>query len=103
MVAAVEAQNLHLFLAGIHTSSASGETFTVSNPALNKPIAQVAKAGREDVDRAISAARKAFDEGPWPRMSATERGRVVRKIGEVIKDRVDELARLESLNTGKPL
>jgi acyl-CoA reductase-like NAD-dependent aldehyde dehydrogenase len=81
----------------------SGETFTVLNPASNLPIAEVAKGSRADVEQAVATARRAFDEGPWPRMSPYERGRVVQRIADRIRDRAEEIARLESLNTGKPI
>jgi hypothetical protein len=71
--------------------------------AKNETIARVAKASKEDVDRAVAAARKAFDHGPWPKMSPYERGRVIQKIADRIRERADEIARVESLNTGKPL
>ncbi len=93
----------HLLLNGEAVPAASGETFEVTNPARNAVIATVAKAGRADVDRAVAIARQAFDEGPWPRMNSSERGRIVRKIGDLIRERADELAQLESLNTGKPI
>lgn len=73
------------------------------NPASNQPLAEVAKAGLPDVEQAVSAARHAFDDGPWPRMSPYERGRVVQRIADRIRERADEIALLESQNTGKPL
>jgi acyl-CoA reductase-like NAD-dependent aldehyde dehydrogenase len=98
-----EVRNVQLLIAGQHVDAASGETFTALNPATNQVIARVAKAGREDVDRAVAAARKAFDEGPWPKMTPYERGRVIQKIADIIRSRADEIAALESLNSGKPL
>lgn len=92
-----------LFLAGQYRPAASGETFTVINPASNTTLAAVAKAGIEDVEAAVQAARQAFDEGPWPRMSPYERGRVLQKIADRIRERADELTLVESRNTGKPL
>ena len=92
-----------LLINGQPVAAATGETFEVVNPARNSIIATVAKAGKEDVDRAVAIARKAFDEGPWPRMNPSERGRIVRKIADLIRERADDLAQLESLNTGKPL
>jgi acyl-CoA reductase-like NAD-dependent aldehyde dehydrogenase len=96
-------RNLQLLIAGQSSDAASGETFTVANPATNTIIANVAKAGREDADRAIAAARKAFDEGPWPKMTPYERGRVLQKIADLLRERADEIGQIESLNTGKPL
>lgn len=92
-----------LLLAGQRTAAMDGETFTVSNPATAQPIAQVAKGGLADVDAAVAVARKAFDEGPWPRLTPFERGRIVQRIADRIRERSDELAHVESENTGKPL
>ncbi|MGC4192162.1 MAG: aldehyde dehydrogenase family protein [Thermomicrobiales bacterium] len=92
-----------LIIAGQRQAASDGETFTVSNPATAQPIARVAKAGLADVEAAVAAARKAFDEGPWPRLAPFERGRVVQRIADRIRERADELARVESENTGKPL
>jgi acyl-CoA reductase-like NAD-dependent aldehyde dehydrogenase len=103
MVAETQTRSFQLLIAGKAVDAASGETFTAYNPATNQPVAQVAKAGKEDVDRAVAAARKAFDEGPWPRMSPYERGRVIQKLADRIRERADEIAALESLNTGKPI
>ncbi|HEX5163979.1 MAG TPA: aldehyde dehydrogenase family protein [Thermomicrobiales bacterium] len=103
MVAETQTRSFQLLIAGKAVDAASGETFTAYNPATNQPVAQVAKAGKEDVDRAVAAARKAFDEGPWPRMSPYERGRIVQKLADRIRERADEIAALESLNTGKPI
>jgi acyl-CoA reductase-like NAD-dependent aldehyde dehydrogenase len=100
---AADVRNVQLLIAGKLVDAASGETFTSTDPATNKVIANVAKAGREDVDRAVAAARKAFDEGPWPRMSPYERGRVIQKLADRIRERADEIARLESLDSGKPI
>ena len=103
MVAETQTRSFQLLIAGKAVDAASGETFTAYNPATNQAVAQVAKAGKEDVDRAVAAARKAFDEGPWPRMSPYERGRVIQKLADRIRERADEIAALESLNTGKPI
>jgi aldehyde dehydrogenase (NAD+) len=82
--------------------AASGRTVDVVNPATEEVIAQVASADRADLDSAVSAARTAL-EGPWGRMSARERGRVVRKLGDRLMERADEVARLETLHNGKPI
>jgi phenylacetaldehyde dehydrogenase len=63
---------------------------------------RVAEGDAEDVDRAVRAARAAFDDGPWSRMTPSERSRIVWKIGDLILEHVDELAQLESLDNGKP-
>jgi len=90
-----------LLIDGQFVPAANGETFPTYNPATNEVIGYVAKAGREDVDRAVRAARRAFDEGPWGRMTPNERARRLRKVAEILRDRLDELARLETLNCGK--
>jgi len=81
----------------------SGERFDTLNPATNAPITTVASGTAEDVDRAVRAARRAFDEGPWPRMTTRERGVYLRRIGDLILARQDELSRLETLDSGVPL
>ena len=81
----------------------SGETFEVFNPATEAVIARVADCKRADVDLAVAAARKAFDKGPWPRMSPSARGKILWKIGDLILENLEELAQLESLNNGKPI
>jgi acyl-CoA reductase-like NAD-dependent aldehyde dehydrogenase len=103
MVAETQTRSFQLLIAGKAVDAASGETFTAYNPATNQAVAQVAKAGKEDVDRAVAAARKAFDEGPWPKMSPFERGRIIQKLADRIRERADEIAEIESLNTGKPI
>lgn len=83
--------------------SATGKTFSTLNPATEEVLAQVAEGGQEDVERAVKAARKAFDEGPWTRMAPWERGRLLGRIAEIIQQRTDELALLDALDAGKPL
>jgi phenylacetaldehyde dehydrogenase len=92
-----------LFINGQWVDAASGETFTTPNPATGEALATVASGGPEDIDRAVRAARAAFDDGPWGRMTPSERGRVVWRIGDLILDHLEELAQLESLDNGKPL
>ncbi len=91
-----------LFINGQWSDAASGKTFETPNPATGETLARVAEGDAEDIDRAVKAARKAFDEGPWSRMTPSERGRIVWKIGDLILAHVDELAQLESLDNGKP-
>src|SRR3954451_12944413 len=80
----------------------SGQTMEVVNPATEEIVAAVACAGREDLDAAVTAARAAL-AGPWTAMSARERGRLVRKLGERLVERADEVARLETVHNGKPI
>ena len=90
-----------LFIDGKFVDAASGETLATLNPHDNTPIAEVAMAGREDIDRAVVAAQKAFPA--WSRMAAADRGRILLKLAELIESNAEELARLESLDTGHPL
>ncbi len=91
------------FIDGDFSDSVSGETFETIDPATNEPLARVSRGGAEDVDRAVRAARRAFDEGPWPRMSARERRRYLERVGELIEQHADELAVIECLDTGQVL
>jgi acyl-CoA reductase-like NAD-dependent aldehyde dehydrogenase len=100
---ATDVRHVQLLIAGEFVDAASGEQFDSMNPATDEVFASVAKAGTEDVDRAVDAARKAFDEGPWPGMHPSQRGAVLRKMAELIRERSTEIARLESLDTGKPI
>lgn len=92
-----------LLIEGAFVDAASGDTFTVKNPALDTPMALVAKAGEADLDRAAQAARKAFDMGPWPGMAPSERGGYLHRIAEGIRDRLSEIATAESENGGKTI
>ena len=83
-------------------SSRSGKTFPTINPATGEEICQVAEADAADVDEAVKAARNAFENGPWSKMSAAERGRLLYKLADRIEEHADELAMLESLDNGKP-
>jgi acyl-CoA reductase-like NAD-dependent aldehyde dehydrogenase len=90
-----------LFIGGRFVDAADGQTLATLNPHDNSVIAEVAMAGREDVDRAVAAAKKAFPA--WSRMAAADRGRVLLKLADLIEANAEELARLESLDTGHPL
>ena len=81
------------------------KTFATTNPATGDVLTQVAEASASDVDRAVSAARKAFEDrsGPWRKMSASERGRLIWKLADLIEKNLDELAELETLDNGKPI
>src|ERR1700733_4770390 len=83
--------------------SASGKNFPTYNPATADVLAQIAEGDAEDINRAVAAARAAFDKGPWSKMSASQRGRIIWKIGDLIEQNLEELAQLESLDNGKPL
>src|SRR5205814_10644278 len=82
---------------------ASGKTFSVYDPSTEEVIAQVAAADAADVDHAVRAARAAFDSGPWPQTTAQDRGRILFKLAEKIRQNAAALAELECRNTGKPI
>src|SRR5215472_2270380 len=92
-----------MFIDGKWTEAASGKTFPVYNPATGEVMAQVAEGDQEDINRAVKAARKAFDSGVWTDMTASERGRLIWKLGDLIEQHLEEFAQLESLDNGKPL
>ncbi|MGF6546882.1 aldehyde dehydrogenase family protein [Paraburkholderia youngii] len=91
-----------LFIDGRWMAPARDGSFETMDPSSEQIIAKVAAATAEDVDLAVQAARKAFDEGPWPRMSGAERAAVLRRIGKGIRDRLQELAEIEVRDNGKP-
>ena len=92
-----------LFINGQWIPSQSGKTFDTINPANEEVIAQVAEGDAVDVECAVEAARRAFDEGPWPRLNARERGKIMHRFCDLIDKEIDELAAIESLDNGKPL
>jgi aldehyde dehydrogenase (NAD+) len=96
-------QTGQLFIDGKWRAPASGQTYATINPATEEESAQVARGDERDVDAAVTAARKAFETGPWSKMAAVERARLVWKLGDLIMANLDEMARLESLCTGKTL
>src|SRR5271170_5074337 len=76
---------------------------TLSNPATGKELCKVSEASKEQVEQAIKAARHAFDQGTWPKMSALERAAFLFKLADKIDEHAEELAELETINVGKPL
>ena len=90
-----------LFIGGKPTDCASGKKIDVMNPATGELLTTVDRGEAADIDRAVKAARRAFESGPWPKMSASERGKILWRLGELIDKHRDELALLECLNTGK--
>jgi acyl-CoA reductase-like NAD-dependent aldehyde dehydrogenase len=92
-----------LFINGEFVPSASGKRFATSNPATGERLAEVAEAGRKDLDRAVAAARKAFDSGPWADMKPRERGRILIKAADLLLSRAEEFGRVETLDNGKPI
>ncbi|XZE51815.1 aldehyde dehydrogenase family protein [Planctomycetaceae bacterium SH139] len=91
------------FIDGAWVPAASGKTFATINPATEEEIAQVAEGDAEDIDRAAKAARRAFESGPWPKMDAADRGRLLYRLADLIEDELDDLAALETLDNGKPI
>jgi phenylacetaldehyde dehydrogenase len=92
-----------LLINGRWVDAASGRSFAVFDPSNGQQIAEVAEGGPEDVNAAVSAARRAFEDGPWPRMKPTERGKLVWKLGDLLEARAGEFAELEALDNGKPI
>jgi phenylacetaldehyde dehydrogenase len=92
-----------LLINGKWVGAASGKTFPVYNPATGTLLAQVAEADKEDVDRAVAAARKAFDDGPWRKMSGSQRGKLLWKLADLLEQRTEQFAELESVDNGKPM
>ncbi|HZU37166.1 MAG TPA: aldehyde dehydrogenase family protein, partial [Gemmataceae bacterium] len=91
-----------MLIGGKWVDSVSGKTFPTLNPATGETICQVAEGDKADIDLAVKAARKAFEEGPWRRMNASERGRLLNKLADLVEQNKEELAALESLDNGKP-
>lgn len=96
------AKPLQLLVDGRHVPSVSGRSFVSFNPATEQPIATIAEGNAEDVDRAVAAARRAF-EGPWRTMRAAERGAILLRWAQLLRDHADEIVELESLDAGKPV
>ena len=92
-----------MLINGKWVEAASGQTFATYNPATGEVLARVAEGDRVDIDLAVKAARAAFDHGPWRKLTASERGRLIWKLGDLIEENLEELAELETLDNGKPL
>ncbi len=92
-----------LYINGEWVDSISGKTFETVNPATGEKLADVAEANPEDIDRAVRAAREAFDHGPWTKMSAAERSRLIYKLADLMETHQLELVQLETLDNGKPI
>jgi len=100
--ASVTRPQLH-YIDGAFVPSRAGGTFETSSPTTNEPLAEVADGTAEDIASAVAAARRAFDDGPWPRLEAAERAVVLRRIAQAIRDDANELVRLEVLDIGMPI
>ncbi len=92
-----------MLIDGQWVDAASGKTFPVYNPATGEVMAHVAEGDKEDIDRAVRAARRAFESGKWRRMSPSQRGQLIYRLADLIEQHADEFAQLESLDNGKPL
>src|SRR5271170_4791507 len=92
-----------MLINGKWVEAASGKTFPTYNPATGEVLSNVAEGDREDIDRAVKAARAAFDTGKWSKISPSERGRMMWRLADLIEKNAEEFAQLESLDNGKPL
>jgi aldehyde dehydrogenase (NAD+) len=92
-----------MLVGGKWVDSVSGKAFATLNPATGETICEVAEGDKADIDLAVKAARKAFESGPWPKLSAAERGRLLYKLADAVEAHKDELAALETLDNGKPV
>src|SRR5665213_1678103 len=91
----VTVKQTKLLIGNEWVESASGKVFPTVNPATGKEICFVAEADADDVNRAVACARRAFDEGEWPRLSGAQRGQLLNRLADLIEEHADELARLE--------
>src|SRR5262249_56415278 len=92
-----------LLIDGRWVTASSGKTFDSIDPATGEVLARVAEGDSADIDLAVKAARRAFESGPWAKMSASERGRIIWKIADLLEQHTEELAELETLDNGKPI
>jgi len=99
----VNTRTRKMLIDGKWVEAASGKTFTTVDPSTEEPLAEVAAGDKEDVERAVRAARRAFEGGPWRRMTPSERGRALWKLADLIEARTEEFAQLETLDNGKPI
>ncbi len=92
-----------MLIGGQWVAASSDKTFPTYNPATGDVLAHVAEGTKPDVDRAVSAAHKAFENGPWRKLKASERGRLIWKLADLLESHLEEFAQLESLDNGKPV
>src|SRR6202035_1903469 len=102
-VSRIVSRTQKILINGKWVEAASGKTFPTYNPATGEILAQVAEGDREDIDRAVKAARNAFETGRWSQLTASERGRLIWKLADLLEENLEEFAELESLDNGKPL
>ena len=103
VAAFLKGQPKKLFIGGRWVEAASGKTFDTLNPATGEVLARVAEGGAEDIDRAVAAARNSFDRGTWRELPPAERARMLWQVGDMIEERANEFAQLESLDNGMPI
>ncbi len=96
-------KDLKMLIDGQWVAAATGKTFPVEDPATQEIVAHVPAGEKEDIDRAVKAARKAFESGPWPKISPLERSKLVWRLGDLLEKHADEFAELEALDNGKPV
>jgi aldehyde dehydrogenase (NAD+) len=92
-----------LFIGGEFVPASSGKRFATVNPATGETIAEVAEAGQEDLDRAVTAARKAFESGPWAAMKPRQRGAILKRAADLLLSRADQFGEVETRDNGKPI
>lgn len=102
-IAFLRQQPVKMLIGGQWVPAASGKTFATINPATGTVLAQVAEGESEDINRAVAAARKAFESGPWPKLTPSQRGRLLWRLAELVEQHTTELAELETLDNGKPI
>ena len=102
-VTAFVGKDRKMLINGKWVDAASGKTFPTYNPATGEVLARVAEGDREDIDRAVKAARAAFESGAWPKMTPSKRGRLLWKLADLVEENLEEFAELEMLDNGKPL
>ena len=93
----------HLVLGGERALASEGKTFAVIEPGTGKAFAEVAEAGIQDVEQAVQIANRTFEDGKWPRLSATERGRILLRASTLVRERLEDIAKVEARNAGKPI
>jgi len=100
-VRAFLSENKKLLIDGQWVDAASGKTFPTTDPATGQVLSEVALGQGEDIDRAVRAARRAFDAGAWPAMKPNQRERLLWRIGDILSERAQEFGQLEALDNGK--
>jgi acyl-CoA reductase-like NAD-dependent aldehyde dehydrogenase len=103
MAATTQRARERMYIGGEPVDAAGGETLEILNPATAEVLTTTPAGGPEDVDRAVRAARRAFEEGPWPRLERSERAKLLHRFADRIEERIGDLFRLETLNNGRPV